>query len=80
VWRLRLDRGSGTVSAVQLVPFHSSLKPVPVQYGHEPTAMQALAEVHDTALRVPVAPAMAPLWTDHFVPFHTSISCVAFEP
>jgi hypothetical protein len=42
--------------------------------------MQTPAEAHETALRVPVAPAMAPLWTDHFVPFHTSISCVGFEP
>ena len=68
--------GSGVVWVLQAVPFHASAK-VTSEFellSSNPTAVQAVAEVHDTPYK---ALATAPLglgvvWIPQVVPFHTS--------
>jgi len=50
-----LPPGLGGIITAQVFPFHASVKGTPVgaaAYSYEPTAMQALAALHDTANRL----------------------------
>jgi hypothetical protein len=70
--------GLGTVWIDQLVPFHRSAngRELPVLLIKEPTAMQAVLEVHDTcASPLDVAPGGPGMfWIDQLDPFHRSTS------
>ena len=66
--------GLGLDTIDQVVPFHDSTRgcgssSVPM---NEPTAVQELAETHDTAARLLVDPSAGLGTTDHLVPFHDS--------
>jgi hypothetical protein len=72
--------GLGVVWIDQLVPFHcsanvtSGLEPV-----LDPTAVQAVLDVHDTPLRLllSVAPVgLGVVWIDQLVPFHRSANVI----
>jgi hypothetical protein len=68
----------------QLVPFQRSatkVLPLAKLMGAGPTAMHAVAEVHDTPLNDPdVPPGLGVVWTDQPVPFHRSASVVPPGP
>jgi hypothetical protein len=68
--------GLGVVCTVQEVPFHTSanVMSAPELFWYDPTAVQAVAEVHDTASSpLPVAPGgLGVVCTAQEVPFHTS--------
>jgi hypothetical protein len=69
--------GSGAERLVQVLPFHASIrKDPPVFVLNEPTAMQFLADVHDTANKVAITvPGGAGgLLSVHVLPFHFSAS------
>ena len=76
--------GWGEGATDQLVPFHDStsvLTTSPLR-SKEPTAVQAVADAHDTALRSPAMPGVGVGATDQLVPFHDSASvfCLPLRP
>src|SRR5262249_38210437 len=76
--------GFGAVLTVQAVPFHASAKGTPLgaaASSYIPTAMQALAALHDTAKRpLPVAPlGFGLVLTIQAVPFHFSVRVKALR-
>src|SRR5215469_251878 len=76
--RLLLAAGLFTLGTIDhLAPFHDSISvsPPPVVVVESPTAVQAVADTHDTAERSPPARPLFGLGTiDHLVPFHDSTS------
>src|SRR3954454_2845088 len=70
------EPGSGTACTVQLVPSQRSASGATTPFRYSPTAVHAVAEVHDTASRaLSIAPLAGGLaWTAHAPPSHRSIA------
>ncbi len=70
--------GSGTVRTVHFVPFHSSASGVVSSpsgtTAARPTAMHALADVHETSPSELRSFSVGVAWNTHVVPFHASAS------
>src|SRR5437764_9362863 len=63
--------GLGVGCTVQLDPFQTSARVDPPEVSADPTAVQLLAEAHVTPHNLPLT---AVGWTDHWAPFHDSMS------
>jgi hypothetical protein len=66
----RSPRTSGVAWIDHVLPFHRSASESSLPLF--PTAVQALAEVHETPLNLPPNLGLGVAWIDHVLPFHAS--------